>query len=156
MIKALIFDFDGLILDTETPEFEVWRDVYREFGQDLSIETWGQIVGGMAATDFRPLPNLQTLTGRDLTPLNLSARAVEQSRARIVALPLLPGVHDTLHAAQRLGLRLAVALFVHGGLATLEAIRRQNYDVWTRRPTVSRVDKLRLLFGCWWNAIQRV
>jgi HAD superfamily hydrolase (TIGR01509 family) len=109
MIKALIFDFDGLILDTETPEFEVWRDVYREFGQDLSIETWGQIVGGMDASSFRPLPYLQTLTGRDLTPLGLSARAVEQSRARIVALPPLRGVLATLRAARRLGLRLAVA-----------------------------------------------
>ena len=96
MIKALIFDFDGLILDTETPEFEVWRDVYREFGQDLSIETWGQIVGGMDASSFRPLPYLQTLTGRDLTPLGLSARAVEQSCARIVAQPPLPGVLATL------------------------------------------------------------
>jgi squalene synthase HpnC len=47
------------------------------------------------------------------------------------------------------GLRLPVALFVQGGLATLKAIRRQNYDVWTRRPTVSRLDKLRLLIDCW-------
>lgn len=50
------------------------------------------------------------------------------------------------------GLRLPVALFVQGGLATLEAIRRQNYDVWTRRPTVSRCEKLRLLIGCWWKS----
>ena len=49
------------------------------------------------------------------------------------------------------GLRLAVALFARGGLATLEAIRRQNYDVWRRRPTVSKWKKLRLLVGCWWN-----
>jgi squalene synthase HpnC len=49
------------------------------------------------------------------------------------------------------GLRLPVALFAHGGLVTLEAIRRQNYDVWTRRPTVSKLDKLRLLVRCWWN-----
>ena len=48
-------------------------------------------------------------------------------------------------------LRLPVALFVHGGLATLEAIRRQDYDVWTRRPTVSRLEKLRLLIRCWWR-----
>jgi squalene synthase HpnC len=49
------------------------------------------------------------------------------------------------------GLRLPVALFAAGGLATLEAIRRQQFDVWTRRPTVSQSQKLRLLLGCWWN-----
>jgi squalene synthase HpnC len=49
------------------------------------------------------------------------------------------------------GLRLPVALFVQGGLATLEVIRRQNYDVWTRRPTVSKFEKLRLLVACWWR-----
>jgi squalene synthase HpnC len=49
------------------------------------------------------------------------------------------------------GLRLPVALFAAGGLATLEAIRRQRFDVWRRRPTVSRFEKLRLLIGCWWR-----
>jgi squalene synthase HpnC len=49
------------------------------------------------------------------------------------------------------GLQLAVALFVRGGLATLGAVRRQNFDVWTRRPTVSKFEKLRLLAGCWWK-----
>ena len=48
-------------------------------------------------------------------------------------------------------LRLPVALFAAGGLATLEAIRRQRFDVWTHRPTVSRSEKLRLLIGCWWK-----
>jgi beta-phosphoglucomutase-like phosphatase (HAD superfamily) len=50
MIKALIFDFDGLILDTETPELLVWQKVYREHGQELTARTWGQIVGGTAAS----------------------------------------------------------------------------------------------------------
>jgi squalene synthase HpnC len=49
------------------------------------------------------------------------------------------------------GLRLPVALFAAGGLATLEAIGRQQFDVWTRRPVVSRSVKLRLLIGCWWR-----
>ena len=31
-------------------------------------------------------------------------------------------------------LQLDVALFIHGGLAILRAIRQQNYDVWTSRP----------------------
>jgi phytoene/squalene synthetase len=49
------------------------------------------------------------------------------------------------------GLQLPVALFAAGGLATLEAIRRQQFDVWTRRPTVSGSKKMRLLIGCWWK-----
>lgn len=109
MIKALIFDFDGLILDTETPEYETWREIYREFGHELGIEAWGQIVGGTAASDFRPLPYLQTLTGRDLTTLDLSARASQQNLTRIASQAPLPGVLATLRAARRLGLRLAVA-----------------------------------------------
>jgi len=48
-------------------------------------------------------------------------------------------------------LRLEVALFVHGGLAILAAIRRADYDVWSRRPEVSKLDKLRLLARCWWG-----
>jgi HAD superfamily hydrolase (TIGR01509 family) len=109
MIKALIFDFDGLILDTETPEYEAWRDIYLEHGQNLTLETWGQIVGGMAATDFRPLPYLQTLTGRDLSAFDLPARASERSMAHIITLSPLPGVLTTLDEARRLGLKLAVA-----------------------------------------------
>jgi squalene synthase HpnC len=51
-------------------------------------------------------------------------------------------------------LQLDVALFIHGGLAILEAIRRQDYDVWTRRVVVSKLTKLQILAGCWWR-IQR-
>jgi squalene synthase HpnC len=51
-------------------------------------------------------------------------------------------------------LRLDVALFIRGGLAILEAVRRQDYDVWTRRPVVSKTRKLRILADCWWR-IQR-
>jgi len=48
-------------------------------------------------------------------------------------------------------LRLPVALFLRGGLATLQAIRRQNYDVWTARPALSKWDKLTLLAKTWWQ-----
>jgi phytoene/squalene synthetase len=49
-------------------------------------------------------------------------------------------------------LRVEVSLFLAGGLSVVDAIRRQDYDVWRRRPTVSTAKKLRLLVGCWWNA----
>jgi hypothetical protein len=48
-------------------------------------------------------------------------------------------------------LKLPVRLFVAGGRAILAAIRRQRYDVWSRRPTVGRLTKLRLLAQAWWS-----
>jgi squalene synthase HpnC len=48
-------------------------------------------------------------------------------------------------------LQLDISLFLHGGLAILQAIRRQNYDVWTRRPTVAKIEKFQLLAKCWWR-----
>ncbi len=111
MITALIFDFDGLIVDSETPEFDAWREIYVEFGHDLNMEAWGKIVGVGAMIDpsFLPLPQLEALTGRNLSSLHLSARATEQAVARILSLPPLPGVLEMLTAAKQAGLRLAVA-----------------------------------------------
>jgi squalene synthase HpnC len=51
-------------------------------------------------------------------------------------------------------LRLDVALFVEGGLAILEAIRRQKFDVWSRRPVLSKFEKLRLAARVWWQLRQ--
>jgi squalene synthase HpnC len=48
-------------------------------------------------------------------------------------------------------MRLEVALFIQGGLAILEQIGRQDYDVWSSRPVVSKLDKLRLAARCWWR-----
>ncbi|HUE73200.1 MAG TPA: squalene synthase HpnC [Pirellulaceae bacterium] len=48
-------------------------------------------------------------------------------------------------------LSLPVQLFIDGGLAILAAIERQEYDVWSRRPTVGRLKKLGLVWNAWWN-----
>ncbi len=109
MIKALIFDFDGLILDTETPELLAWQEIYREHGQELSARTWGQIVGGSAASDFEPVAHLAALTGEELDSPRLYNRVREQSLALINRQPPLPGVQDYLEDGRRLGLGLAIA-----------------------------------------------
>jgi HAD superfamily hydrolase (TIGR01509 family) len=109
MIKALIFDFDGLILDTETPELFVWQKVYREHGQELTTRTWGQIVGGTAASSFEPASHLAALTGNHLDTEALKARVREESLAQIHRQPPLPGVRELIDDARQHGLKLAVA-----------------------------------------------
>ncbi|TEU00364.1 MAG: HAD family phosphatase, partial [Anaerolineales bacterium] len=45
IIKALIFDFDGLILDTETAMFHSWEEIYDEFGISVSLPEWASLLG---------------------------------------------------------------------------------------------------------------
>ena len=43
--NALIFDFDGLILETETPAYQAWVEIYREFGHELPKLLWLDYIG---------------------------------------------------------------------------------------------------------------
>ena len=52
-------------------------------------------------------------------------------------------------------LKLDVSLFIEGGLTILKAIRAQGFDVWTSRPVVSRMAKLRIVASCWWGLYWR-
>ncbi|GAB4505001.1 MAG: HAD family hydrolase [Anaerolineales bacterium] len=107
--KALFFDFDGLILDTETPEFQVWQDIYHEYGQELQIAQWGVMVGGFGRGVFDAAAHLAELVGNGLDADELRTRHKAESDALVLSQPVLPGVIDTLDAARRLGLCLAVA-----------------------------------------------
>jgi len=108
-IKALLFDFDGLILDTESPEFRVWQSIYHEYGHELQPETWGQIIGGYGISDFSAAEHLVELVGDGLDAGELNARQKSESGALILQQSVLPGVVDYLDGARRLGLSLAVA-----------------------------------------------
>lgn len=109
MIKALIFDFDGLILDTETPEVTVWRSIYAEHGFEYPMDKWSQTVGGWGESAFDPGAALHRLAGEGLDLEAIRARQREESMALILQEPMRPGVSDYLNEARRLGLRLAIA-----------------------------------------------
>jgi HAD superfamily hydrolase (TIGR01509 family) len=106
MLNALIFDFDGLILDTETPEVDVWQDIYREHGHELPVDEWARTIGGYGLSTFDAATHLSGLTGLDPAPLR--ARYRRESDAIIHANPVQPGVLDLIHNGKRRGLKLAV------------------------------------------------
>ena len=109
MIRTLIFDFDGLILDTETPDLLAWQSIYRRYGQELTAQTWGQIVGGAGTTTFEPDTHLESLVGDGLDLSALRREADEERLALILRQQPLPGVRAYLDDAQRLGLPLGIA-----------------------------------------------
>ena len=106
-LRALIFDFDGLILDTETPEVDVWQAIYREHGFELPVDEWAKTIGGYGISNFDAATHLSELAGLDPAPLRARYRA--ESDALIHAKPVLPGVLDILDGADARGLRLSVA-----------------------------------------------
>jgi len=109
MLKALIFDFDGLILDTETPEYLTWKNIYREHGFDFPHDEWGSIIGGYGLSDFDAAEHLSLLAQGRLDSVSLRARHRSESTALTLAQPILPGVMETIHDAKRLGLKVAIA-----------------------------------------------
>src|SRR5215207_3732080 len=109
MKKALIFDFDGLILDTETPEFHCWQSIYRECGFEFPHEKWGTIIGGSGHSNFDAAEYLSLLSQGRLDSDSLRGRNRLESDAMIHAQTPLPGVMDYLRDAKRLGLKLAIA-----------------------------------------------
>ena len=109
MLKALIFDFDGLILDTETPEYQVWKNIYQENGFDLPVTKWGSIIGGNGTSNFEPSDELSLLTQGQLNPDSLRLRHRSESHALVLSQPILPGVMEMIHAAKEANLKLAIA-----------------------------------------------
>jgi HAD superfamily hydrolase (TIGR01509 family) len=106
-IRAVIFDFDGLILDTETPIFESWRHAYREHGCELDFEDWQHSLGTHPGLD--PVAHLEAMLKRPLDRTTLVESVRERNRAHCEVQPLLPGVEERLREAQGLGIPAAVA-----------------------------------------------
>jgi len=123
-MQALIFDFDGLILDTETPDYQSWQEVYKRYGVEFPLEKWAQIVGGRGASEFDPFDYLEELVGE---PVDRDAIWIERRKYNaelITRQPILPGVVDYLDDAKELNLKLGVAssspeCWVHGHLTRL-------------------------------------
>jgi len=113
MLKALIFDFDGLILDTETPEYLVWQNIYMEHGFKLPLDEWSKIIGGWGLSDFDAAEHLALLSQGRLDPVPLRRRHADESLARIHAQETLPGVLELIHAAKEQNLKLAIASSSH-------------------------------------------
>jgi HAD superfamily hydrolase (TIGR01509 family) len=107
MIRALIFDFDGLILDTESAVYASWQSAYQRHGVPIPVELWLRAIGG--DTDvFEPLSYLLAQRpGLDVEDLQSQRRVV---RDRVLAqLSVCAGVAERISEARERGLALAVA-----------------------------------------------
>ena len=108
-MRALIFDFDGLILDTELPDYLSWQEVYHSYGVELSLEYWCTIVGGNAESDFEPHDYLESLLQNQVDREQIWVSRRKSYLEHLENQPILPGVLSLLEEARDSGLKLAVA-----------------------------------------------
>ena len=106
-VAALIFDFDGLIVDSETPGFQAWSEVYAAYGCSLPFEKYSACIGTIGGFDLHAY--LEEQSGRSLERADVervcNARWLELMQEQ----PLLPGIAACVSSAKARGLKLAVA-----------------------------------------------
>ena len=155
MIDTLVFDFDGVIIDTEVPTFTAWQEVFESFGQSVDRALWSEIIGGGQKL-FDTMAYLESIVGPLPDREAVRRRKNERADKMIAESPVLPGVLDHLADARRLGLRLAVASsssrdWVEGHLAERGLL--EYFAAIVTRDDVSRVKPNPALYA---TAVERV
>lgn len=108
MLKALIFDFDGLILDTESPEFLTWQSIYQEHGFDLPEDEWKKTIGGYGISNFDPAEHLSSISQGSIQAHKTREKSRREIDSLIHAKPILPGILRMILEAKQHGLQLAI------------------------------------------------
>jgi HAD superfamily hydrolase (TIGR01509 family) len=106
-VRALIFDFDGLILETETPAYQAWVEIYREFGHELPKALWLDYIGREGGW-FDALAYLEGLAGPQPDRDAIMRRRDDRKTELVMAVAETAGLRDLLTEARTRGLNLAV------------------------------------------------
>lgn len=110
-VGALVFDFDGTIVDTETPVYESWAAAYRHVGMEpIPLGTWLEWIGRAddgLGLDVRGL--LCEHLGVSALPDDVEAFRKKTCDDLVHAEALRPGVMRWIEAAHERGIPLAVA-----------------------------------------------
>lgn len=104
---ALIFDFDGLIVDSETPGFQAWSETYATHGGTLPFEKYSACIGTIGGFDLHRY--LEEQTGKRFEREQLETACNKRWFDLMKEQPLLPGIAACVSSAKARGMKLAIA-----------------------------------------------
>lgn len=107
-MRALLFDFDGLVVDTETAIYHAWRELYEDHGHELPLPVYVQCVGSTFG-QYDPMAELEKLTGGPVAWDRVLAKKEARIHELQAELDTMPGVRELLRDAGRAGIPCAVA-----------------------------------------------
>ncbi len=108
MIKAVIFDCDGLLVDSEAIVYDTYCDVYRAFGEELPFELYIQCVGTSLAK-FDPLAYLANVLNKRFDYEKTTALVKKIYTESVINAGLLSGVEQYLQEAAAQGFKIGLA-----------------------------------------------
>ena len=106
--KATIFDFDGLILDTESAELVIWTKLYAEHGMVFDEQSYNLVIGSDGTHGFDPAKAMADRPGENRSPdeIRSDMRAISYEYAQ--SLQPLPGVLELIERARKEGFLIAI------------------------------------------------
>ncbi len=106
VLQALVFDFDGVVIDSERVEADLIIDAVAAWGSSVSYEDFAHLFGCVDADpEWDEL--LGSWCGKTTADLDLVIRG--KARPLKDALPLMPGVRELMDLARSRGLRIGLA-----------------------------------------------
>lgn len=108
MIKAFVFDFDGLLIDTEIPQFDCWKEIFGENNITYTFRDWWKTIGtGPQAYD--PIEDLYQRTNGKIDRVQINIRADEMIKNKLEDQPLRSGVETFIQNTLKHEVKLALA-----------------------------------------------
>lgn len=126
-IRAILFDHDGTLVDSEMAHFEMWRNILKGFSVELSHEEYLDEYSGIPSeTNAKLIAKNHSL---DVSPEELSLAKAEATSSYLseTAFPLMPGAYESVSYFHGLGLKIGIV--TGAGREGLETtIRKHNFD----------------------------
>lgn len=139
--RGIIFDFDGVIVDTEGAVYEAWREVFLAHGVDLPLDLYSRCVGSDHGT-WDPKSYFESITGHRPDWPKILDEKNRRTRELLAGSGPMPGIRETLEFLATQPVALAVASsssrnWVGGWLDRLQLAR--FFHCWHGRDDVENV-----------------